>query len=154
MNVTSLRLGTRRITHGSAVSNVAAMMGSTAFLAPLIATSPCNGTPPLIERLSMKNLLNSYPPAGASHRPRAEGQDSWPASVIRFHGFDNPLVLDEELSNLLRLSVAGFEQHAARRTQMVRRFRGEPAIKIQPVRAAVEGETRVVVAHLWRQRLD
>src|SRR5438552_19030328 len=41
------------MTHGSAVSNVAARMGSTAFLAPLIVTSPCRGTPPLIKRLSM-----------------------------------------------------------------------------------------------------
>jgi hypothetical protein len=32
---------------------VAAMIGSTAFLAPLIATSPHNGTPPLINKLSM-----------------------------------------------------------------------------------------------------
>ena len=55
MNRTSLRLGTRRMTHGSPVSNVAAMIGSTAFLAPLISTSPCNGTPPLIKKLSMKN---------------------------------------------------------------------------------------------------
>ena len=44
MNFTSLRLGTRRITQGSAVSSVAAMIGSTAFLAPLMVTSPCNGT--------------------------------------------------------------------------------------------------------------
>jgi hypothetical protein len=55
MNRTSLKLGTRRITHGSPVSNVAAMIGSTAFFAPLISTSPCRGTPPLIRKLSMKN---------------------------------------------------------------------------------------------------
>ncbi len=54
MNFTSLRFGTRRITQGSAVSNVAAMIGSTAFFAPLMATSPCNGTEPLIKKLSME----------------------------------------------------------------------------------------------------
>ena len=55
MNVTSLNSGARWITHGSRVSNVAAMMGSTAFLAPLMATSPWRGTPPLINRLSMRS---------------------------------------------------------------------------------------------------
>ena len=53
MNFTSLRFGTRRMTQGSLVSNVAAMIGSTAFFAPLMATSPCNGTEPLIKKLSM-----------------------------------------------------------------------------------------------------
>jgi hypothetical protein len=28
-------------------------MGNAAFLLPLMATSPCNGTPPLIKKLSM-----------------------------------------------------------------------------------------------------
>ncbi len=54
MNFTSLRLGTRRITHGSPVSSVAAMIGSTAFFAPLMTTSPRNGTEPLIKKLSME----------------------------------------------------------------------------------------------------
>ena len=58
MNFTSLRSGTLRMTHGSAVRSVAAMMGSTAFFAPLICTSPWRGTPPLMRRLSMwKNFL-------------------------------------------------------------------------------------------------
>ena len=41
------------MTHGSAVKSVAAMIGSTAFLAPLMVTSPCRGTPPFTKRLSM-----------------------------------------------------------------------------------------------------
>jgi hypothetical protein len=53
MNRVSLKSGTRRMTHGSSVNSVAAMMGSAAFLLPLISTSPCNGTPPLIKKLSM-----------------------------------------------------------------------------------------------------
>jgi hypothetical protein len=56
MNRVSLKSGTRRMTHGSSVSNVAAMIGSAAFLLPLMVTSPCNGTPPLIKKLSMKLL--------------------------------------------------------------------------------------------------
>ena len=54
MNFMSLSSGTRRMTHGSAVNKVAAMIGSTAFFAPLMLTSPLNGAPPLIERLSIK----------------------------------------------------------------------------------------------------
>src|SRR6267378_4229254 len=54
MNRTSLKPGTRRISHGSEVSKVAAIIGSTAFLAPLIVTSPCNGTPPFINKLSIE----------------------------------------------------------------------------------------------------
>ena len=57
MNRVSLKSGTRRMTHGSLVSSVAAMMGSAAFLLPLISTSPCNGTPPLIKKLSMRNPI-------------------------------------------------------------------------------------------------
>jgi hypothetical protein len=53
MNRVSLKSGTPRMTHGSSVSSVAAMMGSAAFLLPLMVTSPCNGTPPLIRKLSM-----------------------------------------------------------------------------------------------------
>ena len=53
MNRVSLKSGTRRMTHGSSVSSVAAMMGSAAFLLPLMVTSPCNGTPPLMKKLSM-----------------------------------------------------------------------------------------------------
>jgi hypothetical protein len=56
MNLTSLKSGTRRMTHVSDVRSVAAMIGSTAFFAPLISTSPQSGTPPLINKLSMKNL--------------------------------------------------------------------------------------------------
>ena len=62
MKLTSLKRGTRRMTQGSAVSNEAAMIGNTAFFAPLMATLPCNGTPPLIERLSMKEPVESIPP--------------------------------------------------------------------------------------------
>jgi hypothetical protein len=54
MNRVSLKSGTRRITHGPFVSNAAAMMGSAAFLLPLMATSPRNGTPPSIKKLSIK----------------------------------------------------------------------------------------------------
>jgi hypothetical protein len=49
----SLNSGTRRMTQGSPVNSAAAMMGSAAFLLPLMVTSPCNGTPPLIKKLSM-----------------------------------------------------------------------------------------------------
>ena len=60
MKRTSVRSGTRRITHGSDVSNVAAMIGSTAFFAPLIVTSPCRGIPPLINKLSIKKFARRF----------------------------------------------------------------------------------------------
>jgi hypothetical protein len=65
MKRVSLKSGTRRMTHGSPVNSAAAMMGSAAFLLPLMATSPCKGTPPLIKKLSMIFL----PPRSRS-RPR------------------------------------------------------------------------------------
>jgi hypothetical protein len=37
----------------SDVSNVAAKMGRTAFLEPLMVTSPLKGSPPSIKKLSM-----------------------------------------------------------------------------------------------------
>src|ERR1043166_950531 len=60
MNFTSLSFGTRRMTQGSEVSSVAARIGSTAFLAPPIVTSPCSGSPPFINKLSMKGGLYSF----------------------------------------------------------------------------------------------
>ena len=72
MNFTSLKAGTLRMTHGSRVSNAAAMMGSTAFLAPLMVTSPHNGTPPLINKLSMMVLVDrpgQRPVRGATPSP-------------------------------------------------------------------------------------
>src|SRR2546430_8689717 len=47
MNWMSLRFGTPRMTHGSAVNNVAAMMGSAEFFDPLICTVPRRGFPPV-----------------------------------------------------------------------------------------------------------
>ena len=61
MNRVSLKSGTRRMTHGSSVSSVAAMMGNAAFLLPLMVTSPCNGTPPLIKKLSIGNKNFIWP---------------------------------------------------------------------------------------------
>jgi hypothetical protein len=46
--VTSCRCGTLLIVTGPSASNVAARIGSTAFLAPDIATSPVSGWPPLM----------------------------------------------------------------------------------------------------------
>ena len=46
--VTSCRCGTLPISTGSSASRVAARIGSTAFLAPEIQTSPLSGSPPVI----------------------------------------------------------------------------------------------------------
>jgi hypothetical protein len=60
MNWTSLRFGTRRMTQGPSVKSAAAMIGSAAFLAPLILTFPRSGTPPLINRLSILQPATLY----------------------------------------------------------------------------------------------
>src|SRR3990167_4397718 len=51
--VTSCRCGTLPIEIGPSASSVAARMGSTAFLAPEICTSPFSGSPPVITIFAM-----------------------------------------------------------------------------------------------------
>src|SRR5262245_55911108 len=96
MKRTSLRFGTCRMTQGASVSKVAAISGSTAFLAPLIVTSPCKGVPPLMSKLSMKSIL-------------ARDYDSWGLSVIPGDLFDNPVFHLENLSHVFALVVAKFQ---------------------------------------------
>jgi hypothetical protein len=79
MKRVSLKSGTPRMTHGSLVSNAAAMMGSAAFLLPLMVTSPCNGTPPLIKKLSMK-------------RNWISGLMDWWIDGLKIHSFNNPKI--------------------------------------------------------------
>src|SRR2546430_10947244 len=54
--VTSFRCGTFATTTGSSASSAAARIGSVAFLAPEMRTSPSRGTPPWICSLSMSAL--------------------------------------------------------------------------------------------------
>src|SRR5580658_1663905 len=54
--VTSLRCGTLATTTGSRASSAPARMGSVAFFAPEMRTSPSSGTPPWICNLSMLAL--------------------------------------------------------------------------------------------------
>src|SRR3954454_13213698 len=49
----SSRSGTLARSSGSAISRLAHMIGSAAFLAPLISTVPSSGTPPLMRMRSM-----------------------------------------------------------------------------------------------------
>ena len=51
--VTSFRCGTFATTTGSSASSAPARMGSVAFFAPEMRTSPSRGTPPWICSLSM-----------------------------------------------------------------------------------------------------
>src|ERR1700679_1341566 len=55
--VTSLRCGTFATITGSSASSAAARMGSVAFFAPEMRTSPSRGTPPWICSLSMSALV-------------------------------------------------------------------------------------------------
>src|ERR1700731_5010702 len=58
--VTSFRCGTFATTTGSSASSAAARIGSVAFLAPEMRTSPSRGTPPWICSLSMSALVRFF----------------------------------------------------------------------------------------------
>src|ERR1700680_1714376 len=58
--VTSFRCGTFATTTGSSASSAAARIGSVAFLAPEMRTSPSRGTPPWICSLSMLALCGLF----------------------------------------------------------------------------------------------
>src|SRR5947209_1242643 len=126
MKRTSLRSGTRRITQGSEVSRVAAMIGSTAFFAPLMVTSPCKGTPPLINRLSMKScnlnrnelkLADQHPPLLSEKNVSADANcscglynhQSRAASVVLLNHFHNPLLVFEDFRDRSLLAITELE---------------------------------------------
>src|SRR5215469_1187929 len=58
--VTSFRCGTLATTTGSSASSAPARIGSVAFLAPEMRTSPSRGTPPWICSLSMPSALCTF----------------------------------------------------------------------------------------------
>src|SRR5438477_12755723 len=117
MKVTSLRLGTRRMMQGSDVSNVAAMMGNTAFLAPLTVTSPCKGVPPLINKLSMKSKSPNRASRTVSifHRPR--NQDSRTAVQILLNCFDDPARRAEARFQTIPLPITELNHKSSVRLQ-------------------------------------
>jgi hypothetical protein len=86
---TSLKSGTRRMTHGSEVSSVAAMMGSTAFFAPLMVTSPCNGHAALDEQ-TIHEQSGSIPAISVRLILPARGQESWLTVIVGLHFLYNP----------------------------------------------------------------
>src|SRR5579862_8485012 len=161
MKRVSLKSGTRRMTHGSPVSNVAAMMGRAAFLLPLMVISPCNGTPPLIKKLSM---LKSVPgrdaalrrPVGAARRPGRVlfscNQDSGPVRVVFLHGFDNPLFSFKYFPDGPVLAVAEFQHDFAIRFQKGFCFLRQPPVEIQAVHAAVQRRAWVKIADFGLER--
>src|SRR5439155_1676117 len=144
MNLTSLRFGTRRMTQGSAVSNVAARIGSTAFLAPLTATSPCSGTPPLINKLSMDD--SSSPHSGL--RFSFHDRDSRTTSIILVECFHNPLLSLEHFADGFGLAVSEFEHESAAGFEKRSSLSGHSPEKVQAIRAAIQREPRFVPAHL------
>jgi hypothetical protein len=77
-----------------------------------------------------------------------DDHDSRTPTVIRFDGFDNPLFLFEEFLEFRRLAIAEFEHKASAWLKEIRAFAGESAVKVEPVRTAVEGEAGIMVANL------
>jgi len=59
MVLMSLRCGTLPSRKGSAVSKLAVRIGSAAFLAPEMRTSPASGLPPWISSASIQRLAQS-----------------------------------------------------------------------------------------------
>src|SRR5947208_1018761 len=108
MKPTSLRSGTRRITHCSPVSSVAAMIGSTAFFAPLIFTSPCSGTPPLINRLSMQahSFVHLAQQETFSRKRFSRNDDPRFAREIRNQILNRPVSFLEAALHLRLLTIA------------------------------------------------
>src|SRR5437016_9092916 len=95
------------------------MIGRTAFLAPLIVTSPRNGIPPLINRLSIIFLLtDSHVFFGASGFSfPARGQSSRAVSIVFVNRFDNPLFLLEKLLDRFSLAISKFQHDFSARIQ-------------------------------------
>src|SRR5579859_5584339 len=68
--VTSCRCGTLLIVTGSSASRQEARIGSTAFFAPEIPTSPRSGSPPLIRILAIGNPREKTEPVAAASTAR------------------------------------------------------------------------------------
>ena len=75
-------------------------------------------------------------------------QDSWPPIVIGLDRFYNPLLLREDFWEKRLLAVAELEYQPAAGFQEIAGFARKPAVKIKPIRATIQGDARVVVAHL------
>src|SRR2546427_8405701 len=142
MNFTSLKFGTRRMTQGSGVSSVAAKIGSTAFFAPLMVTSPCNRTPPFISKLSTELsawiLFFQY-------------RDSRALSVVRLNRFHNPLSAFKYFADGLGLGIPEFEHKPSSRFQEWPAFTRQPAKNPQAIFSTIQRMARLIISHLRLQ---
>jgi hypothetical protein len=62
--------------------------------------------------------------------------------------------LEEQRTDGKALRVADLDQNRARRLQPLARLGEDEPIGLQPIRAAIEGKTRVVILNLNRQPVD
>src|SRR5690349_7170017 len=118
--VTSCRCGTLLIVTGPSASRQAARIGSTAFLAPEMATSPWSGSPPLIRILAM-NVLRGMQKAGAvstarrgflgSQRLQRQRMDR-PAHQFAQRAVHHAVARQWQLAGELAGHHGGFEVHA------------------------------------------
>src|ERR1051325_11386699 len=81
-------------------------------------------------------------------------QDSWAWSVIVLDGFDNPVLLEDNLAERLGLAVAKFEHDFSAGVEEGASLGGEAAEKVQTVGAAIERRERVVGADFGLERFD
>src|SRR5260370_18272050 len=129
------------MTQGSLVSRVAAIMGSTAFLAPLMVTSPRNGTPPLMSKLSMDLYVEL-----AGLKCCSCNQDSWALSVVFHDALDNPVFVPKKIRHPLLLAVPKFEHNLPTRPKKGACPAGQVPIKVQAVRTPLERAARIVAS--------
>src|SRR5260370_21171274 len=75
-------------------------------------------------------------------------QDSRAVIGVSLDGFCNPVLLSENFWEKRLLAVAEFEHQPPAGFQEITGFECQAAVKIQSVRTAIQGDARVVVAHL------
>src|SRR5688572_12458630 len=106
---TSCRCGTLLISTGSSASRVAHRMGSTAFFAPEICTSPCSGVPPSTRIFCMSGAR----PGRFFGRERLQGEGvDLAAHAFAERGVHHAMARQGQLAREVGADHGGFEMHA------------------------------------------
>ncbi len=73
---------------------------------------------------------------------------------IQFQRFDRPTVLKEDFPRCFRAVLIQFKHEPARRVKKIARLRRNSSVKIEAVVPAVQGGTRLELAHFGFQCAD
>ena len=74
-------------------------------------------------------------------------QESSAARVVLTHGFDNPVLSGKDFFERGCLAFAKFEHHFTIRREPVRCLRRQPPVEIQSIRAPIQRQPGIMVAH-------